>query len=71
VGLEVRAVDAGVELVLSLAEDEDLELALDLADLPRAELDDLERELRADVRIGIGLSRTLRNRRMRERGPLA
>lgn len=49
----------------------DLDTAVDVAGLSPAELGDLERELLADVKIAVGLSTSLRNRRMRERGPLA
>lgn len=67
--MALRAVahDAGVRLELDLGAD----LAVDVEDLPPAELAALERDLVIDVRLAVGLSRTLRNRRMRERGRLA
>lgn len=55
-------------LLLDLGDDQ---LADDLEALPDEERALLERELLADARIAVGLSRMLRNRRMRERGPLA
>ena len=69
--LRVIAGDAGIELRLELEGEALEELALDLADLPEDELADLERTILGDVRLAVGLSRTLRNQRMRERGPLA
>ena len=56
--------------VVALELDDDL-LAMDLADLADDELAGLEAELVADLRIAAGLCRAARNRRMRERGPLA
>jgi hypothetical protein len=54
-----------------VAFDVDVEQADDLAGLTDEELEDLRRELEADVAIAIGLAITARNRRARERGPMA
>lgn len=62
---------AGSRAVALVAVDVPLETAQDLEGLTGEERARLAEDLRSDVDIAVGLSTALRNRRMRQRGPLA